>query len=261
MSENLAKRLSERSLMREQLNLLLLPYAGGSPRLYRDWKLRLPSWINPVPVALPGRGMRRAEPLAYTWPDLINRLIPDIRVDRNQPFAIFGHSLGALVGFELAYALQTLWNKPPIWLGVSGCIAPSRRRDQADWLTCSDESFIKELRTLNGTPTEVLDNRELIDLVMPVLRADFHLASSYAYQRRTQLTARMLIIAGVQDREYFASPDNALAWQKETIASSRIEMIDAGHFYIDSHRDTVIRSVVTDLSTSMRAINVRAFRE
>ncbi len=238
--------------MVDRINLLLLPYAGGAAGVFREWKSRLPVWIHPVPMTLPGRGARHGELLLDKWPKLIDLLTREVRPHLDQPFAIFGHSLGALIALELAHALRSRFGKAPIWLGVSGCIAPSRRQPELKWLNCPENELLEELRSLNGTPPELLESRELLDLVMPILRSDFHLAGTYECRSRPRLTTPILIMGGTQDEEVMSVPENLSAWCDETTGPSRIEMIDAGHFFIDSHRDHVVRSIVTNLE-SVRA--------
>ncbi len=234
--------------MADRINLILLPYAGGSAGIFREWKARLPAWIDPVPLTLPGRGIRHGEPLLYEWAPLMDILVREVAPYIDRPFALFGHSLGALTALELARALCRM-DKHAVWLGVSGCIAPSQRQPESKWLHCPEEEFLAKIRSLNGTPVELLENRELLDLVLPILRADFHLAGTHEYcpQRRLRLPIPMLILGGCQDEGVMRAPENLSAWRDETLSVSRVEMIDAGHFFIDTHRNEVIRSIITDL--------------
>ncbi len=236
--------------MADRINLLLLPYAGGAAGIFREWKSLLPGWIHPVPITLPGRGTRHGEPLLHEWPPLLDLLTRELLPHLDQPVAIFGHSLGALVAFELAHALHSRTGKRPLWLGVSGCIAPSQRQPEPKWLDCAEDEFVEELRSLNGTPPELLENRELLDLVMPILRADFHLAGTFENRIRPRLVTPMLIMGGSEDEEVMSVPENLSAWSDETTGPNRIEMLAAGHFFIESHRDQVIRSIVTDLESA-----------
>ncbi len=241
----------------DQINLLLLPYAGGGAGIFRGWEARLPARIHPVPIVLPGRGTRHGEELLHTWPALIDVLSRDMQRYLERPVAIFGHSLGALIALELAHVMRRSFGQEPVWLGVSACIAPSRRHREFKWLHCPEDEFIQELRSLNGTPRELLDNRELLDLLLPILRADFHLAGVYEDQDRLPLTMPMLILGGAQDKESSACAENLAAWRDETTGPARIEMIDAGHFFVDTHREAVIQAVRAGLA-EVRPIEERA---
>ncbi len=222
--------------------------------MFREWKGHLPSWVHPIPLNLPGRGMRHGEPLLYEWPPLLDLLAREISPYLGCPFAIFGHSLGALIGIELANIIRSRFAKTPVWFGASGCVAPSKRKLELKWLDCPEKEFLAELRSLSGTPPELLENRELLDLVMPVLRADFHLAGSYRFQPRPPLSIPVLVLGGTQDEEVSSPPEKLAAWSLVTTGPTRIQMISAGHFFLDSHRDLVMRFVLQGLSEAKRAM-------
>lgn len=230
-----------------RVTLFCLPYAGAGAAVYRDWQGRLPDWIKLVPLHLPGRGVRYGQPAISQWPALMDLLISDMRPHLASPFAIFGHSMGALVGYELAHTLRDRLQRQPVWLGASACTAPSRRDLELKWLSCPEDELIEELESLQGTPLELLENRELMDLVLPVVRADFHLCGSYRPERRPALTCPMLVLGGTED-ELSQEPLNLQAWSKETSAAFRLEMFDGDHFFINSHRNAVLDLVARSLS-------------
>ncbi|MGP1667063.1 MAG: thioesterase II family protein, partial [Rhodanobacter sp.] len=113
--------------MAAPLNLLCLPYAGGNASVYREWSARMPGWVNVIPLHMPGRGVRQRMAPVHEWKALLDLLVDDVRTDLGRPFAIFGHSMGALIGVELAYELRDRYRVSPVWFGASACIAPSRR--------------------------------------------------------------------------------------------------------------------------------------
>lgn len=234
--------------MVDRINLLLLPYAGGAGGIYRQWNETLPDWIRPVPLTLPGRGARHSEPVVSEWPSLVALLAREIRPYLAQPVALFGHSLGALIALELAHAIRELHHKEVVWLGVSGCIAPSQRRQKTKWLTCSEAEFIEELYALKGTPPELLEHRELLELVLPALRADFHLAGTYRSPSRPPLSMPMLVLGGESDEDVAAAPGNLTSWATETSGPSRIELIQGDHFFITAHRQAVMSRIIQDLT-------------
>jgi surfactin synthase thioesterase subunit len=230
------------------VNLLLLPYAGGGAGAFHDWKARLPSWINPVPLNLPGHGARHGEAVLRDWPSLIDRLAAEIRPYLAQPFAIFGHSMGALVGLELSHAIRERTGRTPFWFGASGCKAPARRDREPDWLTCPEDDVLQELRRLGGTPAEVFASRELLDLVLPTLRADFHLCGTYERSpRRLPLASPLLVLSGTGDK-ISQVPENLSDWSLEFSGPHRIEMIEGGHFFIADQRDRVVALVESALA-------------
>jgi surfactin synthase thioesterase subunit len=235
-----------------KFNLLLLPYAGAGGQIYRDWRAALPSWINPILVDLPGHGRRYSEQALCHWTSLIDILSGEILPHLDRPFGIFGHSMGALVALELAHVVRWRYQKTLSWFCASGCVAPSRRTSELKWLDCSGAEIIEELRELGGTSPDVLDNRELLELMVPVLRADFHLCGSYLPPQRPPLPSTFLVRGGTDD-ELSHPLSNLSDWSDETSAAFRLEMIDGGHFFVDTNRDSVIRVVVDDLTNMVQA--------
>src|SRR5262249_22287843 len=156
----------------ERVQLICLPYAGAGVVAYRGWQGLLPQWIELIPLELPGRGLRLAEPAVQDWSELIDIVMASVRARVRGPLALFGHSMGALVPTELAHALRARGGRTPLWVGASGCVAPQRRKLELSWLECPDENLVAELRSLGGTPPEVLECRDLLDLVLPTVRAD-----------------------------------------------------------------------------------------
>jgi surfactin synthase thioesterase subunit len=238
------------------VTLFCLPYAGGSAAIYRAWQGRVPSWVKLIPLHMPGRGVRHAVPPMHRWSELLDVLAEDMQPHLGRPFGIFGHSLGALVGFELAHAVRERYDRTPLWLGVSACKAPVRHEPKLHWLTCPESEFLDGVRVLEGMPGELLDNREFMDLVLPFLRADFHLSGSYSpgsNRPRQPLECPMLALGGTEDPEIAADPQNLSAWAAETRGRCLVREIPAGHFFIDTHRDAVIDFVVEDLARAYRS--------
>ena len=234
------------------VTVFCLPYAGGSAAIYRDWPARVPSWLKLVALHLPGRGIRHAVRPIHRWPPLLDLLIEDVRPHLGRPFAIFGHSMGALIGIELAHAIRERFGVSPVWVGASACKAPSRREQQLHWLTCGESEFIDEIRSLGGMPDELLGNREFMELVLPTLRADFHLCGSYEHDAsRRPLDCPLLAIGGTEDREIAAHPPHLAAWSAESAGPFELKQIHAGHFFINTHRDEVIGLMVDSLARAL----------
>ncbi len=230
------------------LTVFCLPYAGGSAAIYREWAAQLPGWIRLMPLHMPGRGARHDTRPMHRWPELLDLLVEDVQPHVTRPFAIFGHSMGALVGIELAHAIRSRYGLSPVWFGASACKAPTRREPELHWLTCPEDEFLDEVRSLKGMADELLENREFMELVLPFLRADFHLCGSYEYQQRTPLECPVLVIGGAHDSEIAADPQNLAAWASETTSFCEQTELDAGHFFINTHRDRVIDLVVDSLA-------------
>ncbi|UVL87385.1 thioesterase II family protein [Pseudomonas sichuanensis] len=222
------------------VNLLCLPYSGASAMVYSRWRRKLPAWLQVRPVELPGRGARLGEALHTDMQALARQLASEQRLAANTPYALLGHSLGALVAFELAHELQALGCPPPLALFACGTAAPTRREDYdgANWREPkSDEALLAELRKLGGTPEEVLANEELMSLTLPVVRADFLLCGRYAYRQRAPLHCPLHVLGGDTDR---ANAEQLQAWRRESQGEFSLEMFPGGHFFIHEHEDRVL---------------------
>jgi surfactin synthase thioesterase subunit len=227
------------------VRLFCLPYSGASAMVYARWRQALPSWLTVVPVELPGRGARRAEPLV-TDPhrlasDLADRLARDIDGD----YALFGHSLGALLAFELAHALLQRGVPAPQALFAAGSEAPAVRDDSDMRRVRTDSELIAELHDLQGTPREVLDDDEMMRLVLPVLRADFLLCGNYAYRRRSALACPIHVLGGTEDA---VSEDSLRAWAQETSAGFTLDLFAGNHFFIHGRQRELLDAIERHLS-------------
>jgi len=167
-------------------------------------------------------------------------------IERNaHPLAIFGHSMGAVVGFEVARRLQSAANMAPIALFASACrpprvLATGRRR-----YDLPDDAFIEELRTLNGTPVEILKDPEMIKIMLPTLRADFKACQTYRYQPGDKLANPIIVYGGLGDPDI--SRQELEQWSQETRDDTIVRMFPGGHFYIHSAQTAVLNMLTRDL--------------
>jgi surfactin synthase thioesterase subunit len=185
-----------------QLTLLCLPYSGASAMVYSRWRRKLPEWLTLQPVELPGRGARYGEPLHTDMRRLALQLAQEQKATLKAPYALFGHSLGALLACEMAHAFRSLGCPEPVALFASGTAAPTMRADYDRGFAQprTDAELIDQLRTLNGTSEEVLANKELMSLTLPVLRADFLLCGRFEPQQRPLLKCPVHVLGGKDDR-------------------------------------------------------------
>ncbi|HGY9626523.1 alpha/beta fold hydrolase [Pseudomonas putida] len=235
-----------------EVNLLCLPYSGASAMVYSRWRRKVPAWLRVCPVELPGRGARLGEPLQTDMQALARQLATEQRLQANAPYALLGHSLGALLAFELAHELQAVGCPPPLALFACGTAAPTRREDYeaGHWREPRpDHALIAELRDLQGTPEEVLANQELMSLTLPVLRADFLLCGRYTYRHRPLLRCPLHVLGGEDDR---ASQEQLLAWRQETVGDFSLEVFPGGHFFIHEHEDRVLAVLANALGAYRR---------
>jgi medium-chain acyl-[acyl-carrier-protein] hydrolase len=226
---------------RAGLRLFCLPYAGGGASVYREWAGALGDSVEVCPVQLPGREARFGEPAFTRIGPLVEALADALGPHLDRPFALFGHSLGALVAFELARRLRRSGRPGPSHLFVSGCRAPQVRRAERLVHTLPDAAFRQELRRLGGTPAELLANDELMDLVLPTLRADFALCETYEYADGFPLPCPVTALGGRDDGAI--GRDDLEAWRVHTTARFAAHVLPGDHFFVRSARARVLAEI------------------
>ena len=228
------------------LRLFCFPYAGGGALSFRNWPGELPSTVEVCLIELPGRGMLLNEPPFTQLALLVEGIAQSILPYINKPFAFFGHSMGGLTSFEVARFLRRLHGRGPFHLFVSGRRAPQIPDSSPSIHALPDTDFIEELRRLNGTPEEVLANRELMQLVLPALRADFAVLETYIYQPELPLNCPITVFGGLQDPE--VDYEMLEAWQKQTTAAFSMQMFLGDHFFIHTAQSLLLQSLEQTLS-------------
>jgi medium-chain acyl-[acyl-carrier-protein] hydrolase len=213
-----------------RLRLFCLPYAGAGALIFHKWSDALPRDIEVCPIQLPGRGTRLTEPPFTQLSCLIEALARVLVPLLDKPFAFFGHSLGALIGFELARQIRRQHGLHPVRLFVSAGRAPQIPHRAPPIHTLPDNEFLTELRRLNGTPRELLDHEELMEVMLPIVRADFALYETYLYSAEPPLTCPISAFGGLQDRKVSAS--DLEAWRSQTSASFSLRMFPGDHFFL-----------------------------
>ena len=234
-----------------KISLFCFPYAGGTTSTYSNWDSVLPPAIEACPVELPGRAGRRSESPATSIIALVESMTPALLPYLDKPFAFFGHSMGALISFEFARELRRSHELAPEHMFVSACRAPHgyRSRQKVSY-DLPEPEFIEELHRLNGTPREVLEHSELMQLIMPLLRADFQACQTYDYVHEPPLDCALTVFGGLQDRELTRS--ELEDWCGQTTSSCTVRMLPGDHFFINTAQSPILRMVVDQLSAWTR---------
>ncbi len=232
-----------------RLRLFCFPYAGGGVSIFRTWSDDLPQSIQVCPVQLPGRESRLREPPFARLEPLVAALSQAIRPHLSMPFAFWGHSLGALIGFELARTLAQQNAPNPIHLFVSGRSAPQIPPIGSPIHLLPDPEFIAELGHLNGTPAEVLQNAELMELLLPVLRADFAVNETYIYTAGEPLECPISAFGGLRDN--LTSRDKLEAWRHQTRGAFTLRMFPGDHFFLHNTRAALLHALAQDVAQSL----------
>lgn len=229
-----------------QLRMVCFSYAGGNAASFNAWQNLLNPAIEICPIQLPGRGMRFNEPGINSLSQVVEQLAQVIEPTDNIPFVFFGHSMGGLIAFELARYCKRHRLASPDHLFVSGCDAPRHRKPSRRLHELDDAALINALRDYNGTPREILDNRELMDLIIPAIRADFAMVETYRYDPGQPLDLPITVLAGKTDLHI--SPLQTEGWRQETTRRCAIKWFDGDHFFINSQRKAVLDCLNAALS-------------
>ncbi|MBF7140782.1 MULTISPECIES: thioesterase II family protein [Pseudomonas] len=233
-------------------NLFCLPFAGGSAAIFQPWQRLAPVDIAVHPMALPGRGTQWGQSLLCEWGPVLDLLLAQVEAQADLPSVLFGHSMGALLAFELAHALRERGLPAPelLVLSASRPPRPPHRLANTPWLTCSTDCLMAELDAISG-PSEALANPELRELMLPILRNDFQLCANYRYPPRSPLQVPILVLAGGGDAGCPLAPAQA-AWAQETTEPVTGLEIDGGHLFITERPADVLAHVLAALPTCTR---------
>ncbi|AKH87110.1 gramicidin dehydrogenase [Streptomyces sp. CNQ-509] len=212
------------------VRLFCLPYAGGSAAAYRDWHDLAPPGIQVCPLELPGRGGRILEPPMTRLPQLAGALADALSPHLDRPFAVFGHSMGGLLAFELTRTLRRRRRPLPAHLFVSATAAPDVPRTRPPVHQASDADVVGELRTLGGTPRELLEDEELMRLMLPTIRADFSVLENYRYGPEPPLPVPLTVLGGADD-PLVPVPDLE-GWRRQTDGDAGLRLLQGGHFFL-----------------------------
>lgn len=219
------------------LRLFCLPYAGGGASLFQRWVERLPGDIELCAVQLPGRETRLDEEPFDRIEPLLDALELAVLPYVDRPFALFGHSMGAILAFELARALHRR-GVAPRQLFVSGRAAPQLADPRPHIHALAPARFLDEVTALGGTPPEILDHRELLGTLLPVLQADFAAIERWSYAPGEPLAAPLSALGGAGDPRI--GRRELAAWGAHTRGRFSLELFPGGHFFLRDCEDALV---------------------
>ena len=222
------------------LRLFCFPHAGGGAAAFKSWPEGLPPSIVVVPMRPPPSNKPK------TMAALVSALGDVIEPYLDQPFAFFGHSMGAIVAFELARLLRRKNRPMPRLLIASGARAPQFRRGHVPPPEPAEAEFVEQLRRLQGTPPEVLDNPNLMQLILPALREDAAIYRDYIYAEEAPLDCRICAYGGAEDPNVHRP--HLEGWEEQTTAAFAMRVFPGGLFYLQPHRQEFLASLARDLT-------------
>ncbi|MFG1241403.1 thioesterase II family protein [Xanthobacter versatilis] len=223
-----------------RLRLFCLPFAGGNASAYTQWQAAIDPAIEVVPVQLPGHGGRIREAPLQAMDDMAQGLADAMVRRLDLPYAVFGHSMGALLAFEALRRLRERGALMPAALFVSARRAPHLPPSRPPLHVLSDAELVGELRALNGTPDVVLADRELLDLLLPVIRADLKAVETYRFREAQAFDFPIHAFGGARDS---IDEEDLRAWSRYSTSGFSLRMYAGDHFYLNDHRMSLLRAL------------------
>ncbi|MGC4060241.1 MAG: alpha/beta fold hydrolase [Aquabacterium sp.] len=233
------------------VNLLCLPCAGASATMYVRWRRQMPSWINVVPVELPGRGGRMGEPFMEDFGTLVDQLCKEQAPVLQGSFALFGHSMGALLAYGLTQHLRRAGLALPRVLFVSGSAAPAKRDPRRFPEDGNDTQLLMDLRKQGGTPDAVFENEEFLRMTMDTLNADYRVCRSFVHQPAAPLPMPIHAFAGRADD---ISAEQMVAWRAEAGGAFSLRWFEGGHFFLRQQESKLLQAMTEDLEQCLPAL-------
>jgi pyochelin biosynthesis protein PchC len=220
-----------------RITLVCFPHAGGSASFFYPVSAAVQPTLRVVALQYPGRQDRRHDPCLTTIAELADETFAALRPWLDRPVAFFGHSMGAILAFEVAVRMKH-HGLSPATLFASGRRAPSRHRDNEIVHQLDDDGLVAELKTLSGTDSRVLGDLEMLRMILPAVRADYQAVETYRYAPGPRLDCPIVALTG--DRDPKVDPDEVRAWADHTTGPFELRAFPGGHFYLASHQSAVV---------------------
>lgn len=228
----------------DRITLFCIPHAGCSAAGFNKWRRVLDPSIVCTPLELSGRGTRIREPLYDSVAKAVDDVLAQLQAkSKGGPYAIFGHSLGGLLGFEVAHRLQSQGWPAPEHIFFSACRPPSRRLTGEVLHVKPDREFIDAIVALGGTPDSLLQDRDVLEFFTPIIKSDYRLFELYQLEPKAERLACPISVL-MADRDSMTIVDELPIWNNFTTGPVHTRMFaDAGHFFIDQRWEEVVRFV------------------
>jgi len=237
--------------------LFCFPFSGGLPSIFLQWSKRLPVdlEVEVIGVCLPGRGKRFSHPHYLSMKELVLDIAKAIIPLLDKPYFFYGHSLGGYIAYEVVQELRTLGTQLPLRLFVGACLAPIFKKGLQPGITSHRDKTLEQikqvLRDLGGTPEEVLNSKELMDILLPMVKSDLTVGQEYAHERvDIQLPVPITYFKGTKDT--VLGPEKQ-TWDVHTSVSYKQIDLDSGHFFLTSHSDLLLDFLAKEIKESLNS--------
>jgi medium-chain acyl-[acyl-carrier-protein] hydrolase len=221
------------------------PPAGGGANLFLSWPNDLPETVEAYGLQLPGRGERFLDPPEVDMSAIVNGVVAELEPLTDRPYVFFGHSLGALIAFDVARALRRRGARLPLHLIAGAYRAPDVLDTDPPLHQLPDEEFISELARLGGMPDEILKHKEMMELLLPMLRADFTLHETYVYTHEAPLPWTITACGGMLDKD--VQRETLEGWRRQATGGFELRMYPGGHFFVKHEQRALVEIAVSAL--------------
>ncbi|MFJ4922339.1 thioesterase II family protein [Streptomyces sp. NPDC088725] len=226
---------------------MCLPHAGGAASFFFPMSRSLAPAVDVISLQYPGRQDRMDDPMIESVGEYADVIAAELRPWLDVPTAFFGHSMGALLAFEVTRRLERDTGFSPVAIYASGRRAPSRQRDERVHLR-DDDGMVREMKQLNGTDTQLFGDREVLRMVMPSIRNDYKAVETYRAEPGAAVRAPITVLTGDSDPR--TTPDEAEAWRAHTTGAFDLHVFAGGHFFLANHQEQINRIVSGGLTTA-----------
>jgi medium-chain acyl-[acyl-carrier-protein] hydrolase len=225
----------------DNFRVLCFPYSGGTAQVYRPLTNLLPDGVSVYSYELPGRGRRFGEEIPGMLSGLVEDAFSSIRGLIERPYAFLGHSLGGIIAFEMTRHLRKQGQPLPKHLFVSGIRAPQVPKREGEAFNLPRQAFIEKIKDMGGTPSEILENEEMLDIMIPVLRKDFQIYETYSYSQDVPMPIPITAFGGRGDN--FVTEDDIRQWSEHTSSLFDMQIFAGDHFFILDNMNNVAQSI------------------
>lgn len=223
-----------------KVNLITLPYAGGNKYAYNALKPLLHGHISMVPLELPGRGQRMALPLLGDIQQMAADLQQQIQPHIQQEYILYGHLMGGMLGNLLLHRLKAAGSRLPVRFIITGCGSPKTNHLRTIRHVLPDPAFREELRQLGGLPDEILENDDLMEFFLPIIREDMKALELYQYQPLGKYEVPLTVISGTEEP---ITDDMLAGWADESVYAPDTRRMEGNHFFILHHFKTLAEMI------------------
>jgi surfactin synthase thioesterase subunit len=231
---------TQKYLSREKMTLFCLPFAGGSNHSYRELTSAINHDLHIEVISLPGRGNRIMEPLLRDMTEIVDDVYRVLKSKLQTPYAIYGHSMGTLVGYLVTRKILQAGLPAPLHLFFSGRGGPSVKYDEPLTQHLTKAEFITKLKQLGGSPDEILNDASLMDFFEPILRADFQAVENFSFEVTDPFHIPISVMIGTEEK---TTREHAQAWQEVSHLPINLFEFTGKHFFIFDHKIEIMNYV------------------